>query len=88
MEPAIERLAAALAGVDFRAPHAPVYSCGTAAPFVDPRRELAENLLRPVRWRETVLAMRDAGVERFVEIGPGRVLTGTVRRIAPEAAAA
>jgi malonyl CoA-acyl carrier protein transacylase len=88
MEPAVERLAAALARVDFRTPHTPVYSCGTAAPFVDPRRELADNLLRPVRWRETVLAMRGAGVERFVEIGPGRVLTGTIRRIAPEAVAA
>src|SRR6476646_2800244 len=88
MEPAIEPLAAALARVEFRAPHTPVYSCGTAAPFVDPRRELADNLLRPVRWRETVLAMRDAGLERFREIGPGQVLTGTVRLIAPETVAA
>lgn len=44
--------------------------------------------LRPVRWRETVLALRDAGVERLVEFGPGRVLTGMVRRIVPEAVAA
>ena len=65
----------------------PVYSGGSAAPFADPRRELAENLLRPVRWRETVLAMRAAGIERFVELGPGRVLTGMVRRIVPEAVA-
>ena len=87
MGPAAARLSAALAGVEFRAPDMPVYSCGTAAPFADPRRELADNLLRPVRWRETVLALRDTGVERFVEVGPGRVLTGMVRRIVPEAVA-
>jgi malonyl CoA-acyl carrier protein transacylase len=85
MEPAAERLAAALAGVEFHEPDTPVYSCGTAAPFADPRRELADNLLRPVRWRETVLALHDAGIARFVEVGPGRVLTGMVRRIVPEA---
>src|SRR5437763_962560 len=83
MAPAAARLAAALARVEFRAPRVPVYSCGTAAPFADPRRELADNLLRPVRWRETVLALHDAGVARFVELGPGRVLTGMVRRIVP-----
>jgi len=87
MGPAAERLAAALERVDFRAPDMPVYSGGSAAPFVDPGRELAENLLRPVRWRETVLAIRAAGIERFVELGPGRVLTGMVRRIVPEAVA-
>ena len=58
----------------------PVYSNGSAAPFVDVRAELAENLLRPVRWRETLLALRTAGAERFVELGPGAVLTGLVKR--------
>jgi malonyl CoA-acyl carrier protein transacylase len=58
----------------------PVYSNGNAAPFVDVRAELAGNLLRAVRWRETLLALRAAGVERFVELGPGAVLTGLVKR--------
>ncbi|HEV8151911.1 MAG TPA: ACP S-malonyltransferase [Solirubrobacteraceae bacterium] len=80
MEPAAERLAAALARTPVAAARLPVYANGTAAPFTDVRRELAENLLRPVRWRETLLAMRAAGVERFVELGPGAVLTALVKR--------
>jgi [acyl-carrier-protein] S-malonyltransferase len=80
MEPAAARLRAALAATPVAAPTIPVYCNGSAAPFVDVRRELAENLLRPVRWRETLLAMRAAGVERFVELGPGAVLTGLVKR--------
>jgi [acyl-carrier-protein] S-malonyltransferase len=80
MVPAAERLRTALAATPVEAPAIPVYCNGSAAPFVDVRRELAENLLRPVRWRETLLAMRAAGVERFVELGPGAVLTGLVKR--------
>jgi [acyl-carrier-protein] S-malonyltransferase len=80
MEPAAARLRAALERTRVAAPGLPVYSNGTAAPFADVRRELAENLLRPVRWRETLLALRAAGVERFVELGPGAVLTGLVKR--------
>jgi malonyl CoA-acyl carrier protein transacylase len=80
MEPAAERLRAALAATAFAEPRFPVWSNGSAAPFVDVRRELAENLLRPVRWRETLLALRAYGVERFVELGPGAVLTGMVKR--------
>jgi len=80
MEPAAERLAVALARTPVAAPRLPVYANGSAAPFTDVRRELAENLLRPVRWRETLLAMRAAGVERFVELGPGAVLTALVKR--------
>jgi [acyl-carrier-protein] S-malonyltransferase len=80
MEPAAERLRAALEATPIAEPQIPVYSNGSASPFVDVRRELAENLLRPVRWRETLLAMRTARIERFVELGPGAVLTGLVKR--------
>jgi malonyl CoA-acyl carrier protein transacylase len=80
MQPAADRLRAALDATPVQAPRIPVYANGTAAPFTDVRAELAGNLLRPVRWRETLLALRAAGVERFVELGPGSVLTGMVKR--------
>jgi len=80
MEPAAERLQAALERVEIRPTAFPVYANGTAAPFVDVRAELSANLLRGVRWRETLLALRAAGIERFVEHGPGAVLTSLVKR--------
>jgi [acyl-carrier-protein] S-malonyltransferase len=80
MEPAADRLRAALEKTPVHPMQIPVYSNGSAAPFTDVRGELAENLLRPVRWRETLLALRTAGAERFVELGPGAVLTGLVKR--------
>jgi [acyl-carrier-protein] S-malonyltransferase len=80
MEPAADHLRAALDKTPVHPMQIPVYCNGTAAPFTDLRAELAENLLRPVRWRETLLAMRTAGAERFVELGPGAVLTGLVKR--------
>lgn len=80
MEPAADRLRAALEKTPVHPMQIPVYSNGSAAPFADVRGELAENLLRPVRWRETLLALRTAGAERFVELGPGAVLTGLVKR--------
>jgi [acyl-carrier-protein] S-malonyltransferase len=80
MEPAADRLRAALERTPVAPMQIPVYSNASAAPFVDVRAELAENLLRPVRWRETLLALRTAGAERFVELGPGAVLTGLVKR--------
>ena len=80
MEPAAERLRAALEATPVHPLRIPVYSNGSASPFVDVRRELSENLLRPVRWRETLLALRTARIERFVELGPGAVLTGLVKR--------
>ena len=80
MQPAAARLAAALERTQMGVGAFPVYANGTASPFTDVRRELSENLLRPVRWRETMLALRAAGIERYVEHGPGAVLTGLVKR--------
>jgi [acyl-carrier-protein] S-malonyltransferase len=57
-----------------------VLSAVTAAPFQDIRAQLAQALTMPVRWRETLLALRELGAERFVEVGPGRVLSGLVKR--------
>jgi [acyl-carrier-protein] S-malonyltransferase len=74
-------LSAALANVELSEPHVTVYSCVSAEPFVDVRRQLVEGLTSPVRWRETVLAMRAAGETSFLEVGPGKVLAGLVRRI-------
>jgi [acyl-carrier-protein] S-malonyltransferase len=84
MEPVVEPLRKALTEAEWREPVYPVFSCATAAPFDDPAEELAMNVARPVHWRETMLAMRAGGVEDFIELGPGQVLTGLLRRIFPE----
>lgn len=80
MEPAAERLRRALDRIDVGTPSFPVYSNGSAEPFVDIRAELAANLLAPVRFRETLRALRGAGAEAFSEYGPGRVLSGMAKR--------
>ena len=61
-----------------------VFSSATAAPFTDVRTELTDVLTRPVRWRETVIAMHEAGARRFVEVGPGKVLARLGKRILPD----
>lgn len=80
MESAVPMLRAALDAVEFAPPRMTVFSSVTAAPFDDVRRRLAEALTQPVRWRETLDALHERGVVRFVETGPGRVLSGLVRK--------
>jgi len=80
MVSALPEFAAALARTEFAAPRVPVISAVTAAPFADPRSELADALTSPVRWRETLLVLHQLGAVRFVEVGPGRVLTGLAKR--------
>ena len=80
MASAVPDFAAALAEVEFRPTGATVVSAVTAKPFTDPRRELADALVNPVRWRETMLTLHELGAERFVDVGPGRVLSGLAKR--------
>jgi len=80
MAEAVPEFEAALTRVEVSRGRVTVLSAVTAAPFEDVRAQLAQALTMPVRWRETLLAMRDRGGERFVEVGPGRVLTGLVKR--------
>jgi malonyl CoA-acyl carrier protein transacylase len=80
MAPAADRLRAALDATAISDTAFPVLSNGSTEPFVDVRRELAENLLKPVRWRETLLALHAMGATDFVECGPGAVLRGLVKR--------
>ncbi|MCC7491941.1 MAG: SDR family NAD(P)-dependent oxidoreductase [Fimbriimonadaceae bacterium] len=82
MQPAADRLAAALTATPFAAPRLPVYSNTTAAPYEgDPRPALRQHLTSPVRFVEQIEAIWQAGARAFVEVGPGRVLTGLVGRI-------
>ena len=84
MKPADERLAAALDAVEMRPPKVPVVSNVDAAPHTDPselRDLLVRQVLAPVRWEDSVRAMLAAGVDRFYEVGTGRVLTGLLKRI-------
>ena len=83
MASAVPEFRAALAATDFAEPSVTVLSAVTAEPFIDPRRQLADALTMPVRWRETMLALHQRGAERFVEVGPGRVLTGLAKRTLP-----
>jgi malonyl CoA-acyl carrier protein transacylase len=80
MAPAADALKAALDATAVQEPAFPVLCNGSARPFTDIRAELAENLLKPVRWRETLIELQAMGATDFVECGPGSVLTGLVKR--------
>ncbi len=90
MAPAADAMAEALAGAAMRAPAVPLVTNVTAAKATDPaeiRDLLVRQVTGTVRWRECVAAMAAMGCERFVEVGSGKVLTGLMKRNAPEAAA-
>ena len=90
MTPAAEAMAVALAEDRPGEPIMPIMANVTAAKVTDPV-EIADLLVRQVtgtvRWRESVEAMVAMGVDRFVELGAGKVLSGLVRRIAPDVTA-
>ena len=89
MAPAAERLAEALAQVDFRDPKVPVYANASAS-TVTKADEIAPSLVKqltsPVRWADSVIAMQAAGIDEFLELGPGKTLSGMISRTVKDVA--
>ena len=82
--------ATSLAGIAFHDPRPPLLANADARPITTAegcRAELVDHLTTGVDWVGAVEAMRAAGVTTFIEVGPGRVLTGLIKRIAPDAVA-
>lgn len=85
LKPAAEQLEQALEQIDLRAPQCPVVNNVDVARPQEPdaiKEALVRQAWNPVRWVESIQAMQADGVTHFIECGPGRVLTGLVRRIA------
>lgn len=88
MEPAREELAAAIESTTFSTPSCPIYQNVNALPSTDVatiKANLIAQLTGPVRWTQSVQNMVADGATIFVECGPGKVLQGLVKKIAPEA---
>ena len=86
MEPARVELAAAIEATPFQAPRCPVYQNVSAQAETEPeaiKANLLRQLTSPVRWTQSVGAMLADGATEFIETGPGTVLQGLVKRIAP-----
>ena len=91
MEPAREELAAAIRQTSFNTPVCPVYQNVNASPSTnveDIKNNLIAQLTAPVRWTQSVQRMVADGATSFVECGPGKVLQGLVKKIAPAVEAA
>jgi [acyl-carrier-protein] S-malonyltransferase len=84
MKPADKALATVLSQVSIKSPHVPVWSNVDARPHTDPediRDLLIRQVLQPVLWEQTMRNLLEQGVDQFVEIGPGRVLAGLLKRV-------
>jgi [acyl-carrier-protein] S-malonyltransferase len=87
MEPAAQRLRSHLADLSLGAPQIPVINNIDVAQETDPARirdALFRQAFGPVRWVETIQRMQQLGVSHVVECGPGKVLSGMVKRISPD----
>ena len=88
MEPAKKELAEAINATNFSKPICPVYQNVTASPVTDPneiKKNLIAQLTAPVRWTQTIQRMTADGINSYVEVGPGKVLQGLVKKINKEA---
>lgn len=87
MEPAARQLTDFARGLTFHSPHAPLYANGTAAPIplnTNWPDYLAQHMCSPVRWTNEILRLHQDGCQTFVEFGPGKILTGLIRKIVPD----
>lgn len=88
MQPAVEKLKVALAATPFKTPRIPVISNVDAMPHSDPeviKAILARQVTSPVQWETTVNTLMERGMKKSYEIGPGKVISGIVKRINKEA---
>ena len=84
MEPARAELASAIEATTFGSPVCPIYQNVTATAVTDPeeiKKNLVAQLTAPVRWTQTMQQMISDGVSSFVEVGPGKVLQGLVKKV-------
>ncbi|MFN3342170.1 MAG: ACP S-malonyltransferase [Flavobacteriales bacterium] len=87
MEPARVELEAAINVTQFHTPMCPVYQNVTASAVIDPeaiKKNLVAQLTAPVAWTQSVRQMTADGATQYVEVGPGKVLQGLVKKISPE----
>lgn len=91
MTSAREGLEKVLAGVEFKATDTPVWANATATPYpadtAEARELLAAQVASPVRWAQTLMGLAEEGFDTFIEVGPGKTLTGLVKRTLPQARA-
>jgi [acyl-carrier-protein] S-malonyltransferase len=90
MQPALDRVRAAVARLEFRQPRFPVVPNASGRPTNQPsalRDLLSRHLVSPVKWERSITAMAETGVDLFVEAGPGEVLAKLAKRSAPDARA-
>ncbi|WP_062056311.1 ACP S-malonyltransferase [Aquimarina longa] len=84
MEPAREELAAAIEATTFSSPKCPIYQNVTAKAVTDPeeiKKNLIAQLTAPVKWTQTMQNMIEDGATSFTEVGPGKVLSGLVKKV-------
>ncbi len=88
MQPAAEGMAEAISQLNFGDPSVPIVVNSTAKPVTtaeEVKQELLEQLCRCVQWQRSIEYMVGAGVSTFIEIGPGQVLSGLIKRISTQA---
>jgi len=91
MEPARIELANAIDATSFKTPRCPVYQNVVAKAVNDPleiQKNLIDQLTAPIKWTQSINEMLKAGATSFIEVGPGKVLQGLVKKISKEANAA